>query len=1013
MRTAILFAFLLFPFHLCAQAPEFSRLGVNEGLSQNSVYGLLQDRQGFLWIGTGDGLNRFDGKSFVQYRGSYNDSTGTGLSARIITGRIEEDSKERLWFGSNTGIIVFDKRVATFTNPVKFNPELQKFSEGIRVVAIDKHDRVWLTNDNNRLLVLDPASWSLKELLATSSYDKVNREGELSGDHYYYLNKDGLYRFNIYGKDHRRVLRISEPQMLRKTSTGKLVVHTKSNFQEFDPQHNTHRTYRLPANPYGISHTHMSVMQEWPEGVFYLNISPNGAARFDAIRNEVDHFQNQPADPSSISSNLVLGSYIDRSHNLWIATEGGGLNRLDLKPSRFHNFPAYSFNKNEAANLMVKSIFRNGSNILVGTFSQGLYILNAANGNFKRIEYPQLATVTSPSSINVLFRDHKGNLWMNVGHAIGILDTVTFQFSKLGFIKDEGKITRSNFAVYSIAEYYPGRFIIGSNYGLHRMDLNGGRIETYNIAADTIFRGHNQGMVVLGDGSILLGRIRDGYAKIRIAPDGTLKRLSSGFNNTGIRHFYHDVARNISWMASENGLIASKQDGSHRFYDERDGMSNSYVYSIIPENDSVLWLSTNRGLNKVRLSGDGAFPGIQVTSYLQVHGLQSNEFNTGAFHRDDAGTLYFGGVNGINWFRPGQVTNHDFDPQISLTGIRINEKHYNGATPVNYLRNITLPYNKNTIAISFAALEFSNAQGHVYEYMLEGSDNQWVYSGNTNEARYSNLPPGNYKFHIRAGNGDGVWSEQHLTLAVIITPPFWQTIWFKLLVWTAIALLIIITVRSYIRSRINKHIQELEKENAINQERVRISRDMHDELGTGLTKISLLTALGKQKGDKQHVIEEVYSTSRKLTEKMGEIIWTLSPQNDTLDSLVAYLKEHFSDTTEALGIDAHAEIPGSIPAKRISYHKKQHLLLVCKEALHNAIKHSAADHVLFTVEMADDMIVFSIKDNGKGMAHEPAPVNGKRNGIANMRWRMKQIGGDLDVESREGEGTAITWKAPV
>ena len=357
MRTGICFTLLLLSLYSVAQEPEFSRLGVNEGLSQNSVYGLLQDKQGFLWIGTGDGLNRYDGKNFVQYRGSYNDTSGAGLSARIITGRIAEDSKERLWFGSNNGLILFDKRTQIFTDPVNFNPSLKKFNTGIRVIGIDRNDHVWLHNDKNDLFVLDPSKWSLRVMIAATSKGEVNNAGELSGDHFYYLRKDGLYSFNINGQQHRKILQIQSPSLLKKTMAGKVIVHTRKSFIVYDPRNNSAKKYTIPGNLKRM----LSVMQEWPEGIFYLNASPEGIARFDIHKNELVFLRNQPADPSSLSSDLVLDGYLDKTLNLWIATEGGGLNRLDLKPSRFQNFPSYAFNRNEAANLMVKSIFRCGN----------------------------------------------------------------------------------------------------------------------------------------------------------------------------------------------------------------------------------------------------------------------------------------------------------------------------------------------------------------------------------------------------------------------------------------------------------------------------------------------------------------------------------------------------------------------------------------------------------------------------------------------------------------------------
>ncbi|HEY0040211.1 MAG TPA: triple tyrosine motif-containing protein, partial [Flavisolibacter sp.] len=496
------------------------------------------------------------------------------------------------------------------------------------------------------------------------------------------------------------------------------------------------------------------------------------------------------------------------------------------------------------------------------------------------------------------------------------------------------------------------------------------------------------------------------------------KVIDKGFLSTGIRHFYFDKQKPLVWMASESGLIVfNTQTKKSQLYDAGNGLSNSYVYSILPENDTTLWVSTNKGINKVLVhhTANGLAGNLAFTPYTQVDGLQSNEFNTGAFYKSKEGELFFGGVNGINWFTGAHVITNHHKPSVVLTDLRINEKGYAAETAISYLNAITLPYDQNTIHLRFASLEFTNANANLYAYQLEGVDKEWIHNASLNEARYANLPPGNYRFKAVGTNSDGVWNETPLEFSIVITPPYWQTLWFKLLVLLTVIFVSGFVLRFYIRTRIRNKLRELEKQQAVNEERLRISRDMHDELGMGLTKIALLSEVTKQHFTKQTndvaPLQEITATSRHLTEKMGEIIWTLNPKNDTLDNLGAYLKEHLSELSEMASLDLITVYPDQIPNVKVTNRQRQQILLVTKEGFHNIIRHANAKHVVFSMEVGED-VFFTLEDDGIGFEETPVfeSPNGKGNGLHNMAWRMKQIGGSLKIHKRKGGGTVLQYR---
>lgn len=986
---------------------EFNRLGVNEGLSQNSVYAIHQDNQGFLWIGTGDGLNRFDGKKFKIYRQKFGDTSSNSLPGRIITGGFVEDDESQLWFTMLNGLVVFDKTTEEFRRPLR-NSFQKDFQKQVRLIGFTA-GKIWCYA-KNEILEIDPQSYSLRRFkLGSPVHEAVLVEGEI-----FYTTKEGFYSFNIFNQTVALRLHSTGLEKLVKLSPKKFFLKRREESFFFDVAANRLRPFKI-ANEAGGRQT--DVLIEYPENVFYLRDFSKGLIKYDANTSQTFSFSHSAANSSSLSNDFILVSYLDRSKNLWVGTEGGGLSFLDLKSQKFRSFPSQTLNQQQAANLMVKSIFSAGSKTAIGTFAQGLYIIDTSGAPFERRRFTELEKITAPASTNIFYRDSKGRVWMNVGHAIGIIDTASFQFQSHTLLQPLPGQVQDNFSVYSFIEIGADEFLAGSNYGLHRVGVVNGKPFSYVSVEDRAFRGHIQHMQQHPDGTIYFGKIGDGLTRVR-AVNGKLKYVDKQFQSTGIRHMYFSKSRPIIWLASENGLIAYHTTKKlFSVFDEKDGLSNSYVYSILQQSDSVLWISTNRGLNKVFVSYRDVLPKIKsVNIYTQVHGLQSNEFNTGAFHQDRSGRLFFGGVNGINWFYPQQVVGNHFKPQLSFTRLLVNEKPFSSDTALNYLHSLNLLYNQNTISIQFASLEFTNASANAYAYQLLGIDNDWIYSGNNNEARYANLPPGNYVFQLKGSNSDGIWTDDPISININIEPPYWATAWFKLLLIILILLAAGSGIRFYISLKVRNKVKELEKQKAVDEERLRISKDMHDELGTGLTKIALLSEVTKQRLHNTSSVlmlplEEITSTSRQLTQKMGEIIWTLNPINDTLDNLAAYLKEQLYDICESANLDLKFRFPATVPEIKMSNLQRQQVLLVTKEGMHNILKHSEASSVIFSLQVLPEEIVFTLSDNGKGFDYQNLfpSVTGKKNGLANMAWRMEQAGGSFELDSEAGTGTRLRY----
>jgi signal transduction histidine kinase len=722
-----------------------------------------------------------------------------------------------------------------------------------------------------------------------------------------------------------------------------------------------------------------------------------------------------PAGPrrNMLSSSLLTLAMPDRSGNLWLGTEGGGLNMLDTRGFRFEGYTP-SREQEEAPDLMVKSLCDVDGRLWIGTFNQGLYVL----GQDRQLAKHIAPSVSGNERISVLQHDSKGRLWMNREAQIGYVDKGSAQFIRSTLIPDGHAV---NVAAMSLYELGPDRFLLGSIDHLHYMTLGAdGNITIRPIAQrSAVTTGQIAALERGPDGSIFMGKVRDGFYHLRIFPEqDSVAILDHGFHQTGIRDFQTVGGGKYLWMATENGLLFyNTATRRYRMIDEADGLSNSHIYGILPQDDSAVWVSTNRGLNQVhyRLTG-GSLQLRCVHAFTAADGLQSNEFNTGAFCKLNDGSFAFGGVVGVNWFNPVKQPSNPHLPQVAITGIRVLSHPLQSDTDAAFLHSLTLPYDSNTVAFSFAALEFTAPAGNRCQYRLQGFDNDWVDGGEDREARYANLPPGHYRFLVRAANADGVWNPAPAKLSLVIVPPWWRTPLAYFIFALLVSATLTLVIRTIIRQRVRRRLRILEREQAVNEERLRISRDMHDELGTGLTKIALLSEVAQRKAvasAQLQPLSEIARTSRQLTEKIGEIVWTLNPQNDTLDTLAAYIREWVQEQYDALGdVHVRTDIPEDLPPLSLGHRTRQALLLVTKEAVNNAVKHSLAAQITVRIRLSASTISFTVSDNGIGFRPGGSSGAGRGNGLGNMAARMQGAGGRFSIGSTPGSGTTIEFSVP-
>jgi signal transduction histidine kinase/ligand-binding sensor domain-containing protein len=987
----------------------FTRLGVNEGLSQNSVREIFQDRQGFIWIGTGDGLNRYDGIQIKKYRQSLRDKSTKRFPGKILNGKIQQDETGNLWMMVDGQLVQMNTATETFSVIKKIGGDLE-----INIMGLQGND-----------LYIAEAS----AVHVVNTVDRSSRRIALPDVFAHYTMPDNqrwlLYKkgnevlaYNINTQAHTLLFSAGNNQLNGYVlSNSSLVISAADKIYDYNlPLLKITASYTIPA---ASRYKSLAPLMKTGSGDIISSIPHNGLTVIDSAKGLFYDYRNVENDPFSLSSNYIYTAVADASGNIWMGTEGGGISILNLKPPLFNCFPVAPVTKMESAFLMVKSIWHKDGKIYVGTYSKGLYIIDRHTLEHKVVFTNSNDPEHAYNGIFFIKQDDQGRVWLNSGTELGVADPDKGKFRFSAFINYTRKGKWHNI-LQCFAQVAPSRYIAGTVQSTYLVEEKDNKLTITDLGLhESQLEGDIQTIFKKENGDIIVGKGEGaGFVVIRLNENNKPQIIQKGLTGTSVKHVYRDNLRKAFWMATNAGIVIMRDnDSSQVLIDVENGLSNDFIYSIIPEDDYTFWVSTNKGINRIALEQkDGIHVGT-IEQYAIQHGLQSNEFNTGGYLKDGR-LIFFGGVTGVNWFDYSRFKERSFSPRSYVTDLLINDKPLVSDSAVNFLHDVRLNYNENNLLIRFATLDYTNPAVNQYRYRLAGYDKNWIDANNNPEARYSKLPHGRYRFEIKSSNIEGVWSSPVDLMSITITPPFWLTWWFYVLAAAGATALVFFGSRYYLKRKMEKKMRLMEKALAVNNERLRISRDMHDELGTGLSKIALLSEVGKNHqspGKDDKIINEISDTSRKLADKMGEIIWTLNPHNDTLDNLSAYLKEYIYETTDSLPVAVQVDFPDAIPEIPIGHLTRQQLMLVTKEAINNALKYSKASQLYFSLAVHADTILFTIKDNGRGfdIGMLNRSRNGKKNGLANMRTRMDAIGGHFAMVSTPGAGTEIEYGIPV
>jgi len=780
-----------------SRSVRFEQLGLEQGLSQNSVHALVQDRMGFLWIGTEDGLNRYDGYDFEVFRP---DPTGAeGLGDRWITA-LYEDSSGRLWIGTRLGgLALFDNQRGTFQryqhDPADNN---SLGSDSITALDGDGSGGIWVGTSNG-LDLLDPKAGMFRHYGSDPSDPNTLSSNRITAVH---VGQQGIlwigtsdlglnrldpvnrkvtrYPYSVPGRAgpcHNRITSVEEDL------DGGLWIGTSGGLSYLDPLTGVFTCYRHQIGRQGsLANDAVYAIYQDRAGELWIGTN-DGLDLLDREDAVFRHFRRHPGVPDTLSSNTVFSIYEDRGGVLWVGTYGGGLNKHNPRRDQFAYYrhdpddPA-SLSMNQISPLLVD---RQGY-VWIGTYAGGLNRLDPKTGLVTRFRHDDYA-VNSLSSDQVLalMQDHEGVLWVGTSLGLERLYANSGKFSHYIPSPTDPTLSRGS-AVNLVFEDSSEGLWAGTDSGLRRFDretglfyrwrgdpeegsfLGGKKITAIHEAPDrTLWLGtFDSGLVRYDRGHEILTRYRYDPSK-----PGSL-------SNDSVMAIHEDSQGRL-WIATAGGGLNLYHPDTDTFsaVTEIQGLASNVVYGILEDSQGRLWLSTNYGLSRFD-------PELGPFRNYTVHdGLQSNEFSPGAFAQAPDGTMYFGGINGLTAFRPTEIKDNPYVPPIVLTSLTYEGQPLAPDRRPESLDSVILRWPQNSVEFEFAALGYAEPERNVYAYRLDPFDNGWSYIGTRRNGGYTNLPGGIYTLRLKGTNNDGVWNESGATLHVTVVPPFWGMLWFR------------------------------------------------------------------------------------------------------------------------------------------------------------------------------------------------------------------------------------------
>ncbi len=817
----VILLFLVLPSDLqgVEKSIRFHHLSIEDGLSQSTINTILQDKRGFMWFGTQEGLNRYDGHGFIHYKFSSTDPHSLGDDF-IYTHY--EDRQGVLWVGTGSGgLNRFDPVTEQFTRYQHHPGDSKTLSNNdVRAIYEDWQGVLWVGTVNGlnqfdartktfihyKNILGDPNSLSHNHIRCIVEDLEGNLWIGTWGGGLNRLNRgpNGMYTFTRYLKSPHNPNSLTDNHVssIQVDPAGWFYIGTADGFTHFDPVTGSAARYQKPpGTPNSLADNRINALylDMEPSGSRYLWIcTDKGLHRFNCRTKKIFGYQNVPNAPKSLSNNWILSFYKDLAGSYWIGTNADGIYRFNPASIQFGSYLKDTDNPDSLVDSSVNSICLDRKGIIwIGTVG-GLKGFDRDKNQFTHYyQKPGDPNSLSDNDVRCILEDHTGTFWIGThGGGINRLDRDKNRFTR--YLNEPGNPNSlSDDDVKCLYEDHTGTLWIGTHGGgLDRLDVTRKHFTHYkNDPHDPHSLNDNYIRAIYEDRSHVLwiGTKDGGLNRFNRASEQFTHYTHNPQNHNSINSNFvlciMEDTRGSLWIGTA-GRGLDQLDPSRKHFSHTtilDGLPNNMLYSILEDEEGNLWLSTNHGLS--RFNKDKIKP---FTNYDWSDGLQSNEFNYGSYFKSESGEMFFGGINGFNAFYPKNIKHNEDPPPVFITGFQL----FNKAVPIGEgpdgrtlltasiteTKTIELTHEDYIFSFQFAALNYISPEKNQYEYIMAEFEKEWNKVGNRNYATYINLPPGKYTFKVKGSNNDGVWNEQGASLKLVIKPPFWETTWFQLLV---------------------------------------------------------------------------------------------------------------------------------------------------------------------------------------------------------------------------------------
>ena len=970
---------------------SFRHITSADGLTSNNTGKIIQDSRGFLWIATQDGLNMYDGQTIKQYYLS--DYVPSQANSNTVSG-VAEDADHNILLAARAGIIKFSWETKQFS--VAYKNSFTGFGNLAPDLFVDAEKNIWV-NERVRIRKFDPHfhllhTWNLR--------DSTNSKN-LNGPSVTFICGDDNHH-DLWFADSSSVFRIDATTNVVDSSENKKLKHVNLDFAHVDLMGFSQGSVWIIQSEHILIHLTSSFRfirsYEISKQVipFYSGIIEqndklwiathfNGVFALDIHTGQFQHY----GENNALSSDNVSNITKDVSGNIWISTFAG-VDELLANSTLFKqltfDIPTDSvaqksiihqtfFKHNALFTFMSNGIMRTHLERNESTFFfdageknwEGVYYSSAAPfadkwlvSRHRDVEILEVknnrlffSTPSMPhpseldsSGVVSFYEDHDKNIWMGLVNERGIVCWHT---------------SNNSFAVYSQKD-------TGKNYcPLRHLSY------AAEDAKGNVWMGYDKGGIAIFD------KKQNRFVPIPSSSENSISNAAvSGITSDG---------QNL-WISTSAGLFQYNEPGnSYRVFTRKEGLPSNFVKSIIADDAGHVWMGFEGALAELNISSNA------ITTYNTVDGLPGEDLEN-PFYDPSSETMFFCTDRRVVYFNPRQAGKiiPEVNPVVTSLQIMGNEQS------VSITRKLEIPYSRNYLAFAFSAPNFINATETEYACKLEGADNNWNYLGNHHFANYSQLPPGDYTFKVMARVKGGKWQQSSSPVQISILAPFWRTAWF----WILFIVLFLTVVFSFIYLRLRSNF---EKKMLAQSIRDKIAGDLHDDIGSTLSSISILSELAKQNSSQAApYLENISRNTSLMQENMNDIVWAINPKNDRFVNIIQHMSQFAAEVLEPKNIDVNFNSDESLSALMLPMGKRKNFYLFFKEAINNCAKYSAASRVDILITSNEGTIDLKIKDNGNGFDPEVAH---KGNGMSTMKKRAEELNGHMEIVSARGKGTSV------